>query len=168
MKRLRLVLLLVSLPVGCVDEDTNSATGSFVDVAGLAIEDVDGGDGVLVDCSSLVSSNVSIVDGAVEVSVSFPAGTAAGARLELPGSATVTVRSGSTFDVQSGVVIVDTNDIGADIRIAVTLENVTASDGRVVSGSIDCLETTGDSIASSCASAGDGDGGGGGGGDFDD
>ena len=43
-------------------------------------------------------------------------------------------------------------------RIVVTLEGVTTAEGHTVNGQIDCLETSGDSLASSCVSARDGRG----------
>jgi hypothetical protein len=163
MKQLRLFVALAILPVGCfVDEDTNSAVGSRVEVTGTVtelVEDSDGIDGVIVDCSSLFSSNVSIDNGSVRVDVSFDAGTVAGTRLDV-GEANVQLSAdGGEFPASGGVVVVDANDTGVDMRIVVTLENVTTVQGHTVNGQIDCLETTGDSLASSCASACTGGGG---------
>lgn len=162
MKRLRLMVALWCLPIGCVDEDTNSALGSFVEVTGTAtakLDDNDGFDGVIVDCSSLFTSNVSIDDGNVEVAVSFEAGTAVGTRVDI-GDATAQIKVGGIpFVATSGTVVVDENDTGIDMRIVVTLENVTTAEGHIVNGQIDCLEKGGDSVASSCASACTGGGG---------
>lgn len=169
-KHARLAVALVCLPVGCVDEDTNSALGSFVEVTGpntATLDDNDGADGVIVDCSSLFQSNVSVDNGEARVDVSFDAGKA-GARLDLTADDVgVTLRIGAqSFAATTGIVVVDANDTGIDMRIAVTLEGVTTAAGHALSGQLDCLETTGDSFASSCASACTG-GGGGGGGDAD-
>ena len=158
-----MVIALCCLPVGCVDEDTNSALGSFVEVTGTTtatLDDNDGSDGVIVDCSSLFSSKVSVDNGSANVAVSFDAGITPGTRLDVAGDVDVSLRVGGVpFSATSGTVIVDQNDLGVDMRIAVTLEDVATVEGHLVNGQIDCLETTGDSLASSCASACSGGGG---------
>lgn len=168
LRRIRLAIVLASLPVGCFDEDTNSATGSFVELTGAttaSLDDADGYDGVIVDCSSLFDSNVSVEDESTSVAVSFDAGTAPGTRLDAPANVDVSIVVGTgALNVTGGVIVVDQNDTGIDMRIAVTLENVTTDDGTTVNGQIDCLEKTGDILVRSCFSC---DGGGGSGSDGD-
>jgi hypothetical protein len=169
----RRALPLLLCAVACGPERVDETTWHVEEDGAFTTFD---GESTDVDCTALGAIE-GTVDGATSVSgpaarlrVEFPPGSADGAELVL-GEHDVSVAvetDGVDWHVVAGTVFVETNhNTSADLAVKVRLERVTDDQGRVVEGTLDCLETAGGTVGGAALSACSG-GGGGGDHDFDD